>query len=58
MPLINTGSTAPNYLLSELESGTLYTTKVRAVASYGLVGEWSTYSSFTTGKLLLCHLLK
>lgn len=47
-PLVSTSSSQTSYLLSDLESGTNYTVRVRAIATHNLTGNWSTYSAFTT----------
>uniref|UniRef100_A0A7M5VD99 Fibronectin type-III domain-containing protein n=2 Tax=Clytia hemisphaerica TaxID=252671 RepID=A0A7M5VD99_9CNID len=47
-PVITTSETKTSYLLSELESGTKYTVKVRAVAVNGLNGTWSVSTTVVT----------
>jgi len=43
------------FLLGNLESGTKYTIRVRAVTEHDVVGKWSTKTTFVTGKHKQAH---
>ena len=49
-PLQNTSDASNTYLLSNLESGTEYAIRVRAITEHEVLGKWTTKTSFVTGK--------
>ena len=50
-PFVNTQGSSNDYVISDLESGTTFTAKVRAIGPHKIAGKWSTVVAFTTSKL-------
>lgn len=51
-PIVHTQGSSNDFVISELESGTTFTAKVRAIGPNKIAGKWSTVVGFTTSKLL------
>ena len=49
-PLVHTEGSSNDFVISELESGTTYTAKVRAIGQQRITGQWSVMVAFTTSK--------
>ena len=53
LPVVQTQGQSTEYVLTNLESGTEYTAKVRAIGQHNIIGQWSVENAIKTSKYYL-----